>query len=554
MKKVYRKIKKFFKSPSKFWEDSRFNIKAKYLKKNDKELLNLIENISNEQLKKILQYDKNLLNLIENTSNKQLKKFLQHDKNLLKPIQKFDETYIISLLKKYNIPTLYIKPFEKNLKWAFCINKNQKKAFFINFLTILTKENINLKYKYNKKIKVPKSVQEIWSDIFNLNTVDIRLSTEKAIDANRIWIRLEFWEDNEEFYKAPVKNDISVKLWKDTASKFNIFKKVIDYRTILNMPHEKEVNFKVDLVFTWVNSYDNEWKEMYLKYKPNTESDNNNLSRFLTRDELKYSLRSWDKYGKFIDKIYIVSNCKPPKWLNLNNTKIKWVYHEEIINKKYLPTFSSHAIEANLHKIKGLNNHFIYCNDDVMLLKEAQINDFYFSNGIAKVRLEKYGMVNGEINSEHPDYLNAARNSQKLLENTFKKTATQLHTHSPQSMRIDILNKMETLYKNKFEETTSHKFRTINDISVASFLYPHFAIMSGNALDSNEKVEFVHQNKNFKKILNDLVKLKKDNKNELLPLSLCLNDGADSHLNETWNKEVVTFLENFFPEKSQFEK
>lgn len=50
------------------------------------------------------------------------------------------------------------------------------------------------------------------------------------------------------------------------------------------------------------------------------------------------------------------------------------------------------------------------------------------------------------------------------------------------------------------------------------------------------------------------MKLTRDNKYDQLPISVCVNDGADSHLNETWNIEVMKFLDTLFPEKSTFEK
>ena len=44
------------------------------------------------------------------------------------------------------------------------------------------------------------------------------------------------------------------------------------------------------------------------------------------------------------------------------------VTHEEIFkDKDALPTFSSPAIELNLHHIEGLSEYFLYFNDDVFL-------------------------------------------------------------------------------------------------------------------------------------------------------------------------------------------
>ena len=201
-----------------------------------------------------------------------------------------------------------------------------------------------------------------------------------------------------------------------------------------------------------------------------------------------------------------------------------------------------------------MGNYFIYSNDDFFLVKQSSPHDFYYSNGIAKVRFEHYGNVNGAIKEGDADYLNAARNGNKLLESTFNKSTTQLHTHSPQSMRIDVLNKMEQQYTDAFKTTVGNKFRKNDDISVGSYLYPHFAFLSGYAVQSNAKVQLIQQNRGFKKKLSRLLDLKKKEQFNRLPLSVCLNDGADSHLNKEWNEQVINFLKTFFPEKSEYEK
>ena len=70
-----------------------------------------------------------------------------------------------------------------------------------------------------------------------------------------------------------------------------------------------------------------------------------------------------------------------PSWLNVANEKIVVVKHEDFIPKEYLPTFNSHTIELNLHRIKGLSEYFIYFNDDTFILDKLQEKDF-FKNGL----------------------------------------------------------------------------------------------------------------------------------------------------------------------------
>ncbi|GAB1598387.1 N-acetylglucosamine-1-phosphotransferase subunits alpha/beta-like isoform X1 [Argonauta hians] len=111
-------------------------------------------------------------------------------------------------------------------------------------------------------------------------------------------------------------------------------------------------------------------------------------SRFEDNEELKYSLRSIEKYAPWVHNIFIVTNGQIPSWLNLDNPRLHIVTHEDIfMNKSHLPTFSSPAIEANLHRIPGISDKFIYLNDDVMFGKEVWPDDFYSHSTGQKVYL-----------------------------------------------------------------------------------------------------------------------------------------------------------------------
>ncbi|XP_076472169.1 N-acetylglucosamine-1-phosphotransferase subunits alpha/beta-like isoform X2 [Babylonia areolata] len=107
------------------------------------------------------------------------------------------------------------------------------------------------------------------------------------------------------------------------------------------------------------------------------DSDVSN-SRFEDNEELRYSLRSLERFAPWVRHVYIVTNGQIPYWLNLDNPRITVVTHQELFpNKSHLPTFSSPAIESHLHRIPGLSDKFLYLNDDVMFGSEVWPDDFY---------------------------------------------------------------------------------------------------------------------------------------------------------------------------------
>lgn len=121
---------------------------------------------------------------------------------------------------------------------------------------------------------------------------------------------------------------------------------------------------------------------------PLLENEDLVASRFADNDELKYSLRSLERYAPWVRKVYIVTNGQIPSWLNLDCPRVTIVTHEEIFpNKSHLPTYSSPAIETHLHRIQGLSQRFIYLNDDVFFGKEVWPEDFYTHAAGYKVRL-----------------------------------------------------------------------------------------------------------------------------------------------------------------------
>lgn len=466
------------------------------------------------------------------------------------PRKKFDfKSFINDLYTE--VPCFYIEKLL--IRNSICVEKKNVLSFFEKLCTMSYRDNLVISYNLLGKLVRPDSYSQLLNDLYGKKQVEFKIYDRRSQAS--VYFLLEVWNTVDNYILAPKANDISRKIFNDVITE--LYSKSLDgapeISQILKCEYEDKVEFDIDYVFTWVNSEDPDWQELYSQYKPNINNDGSSLSRFKNREELKFSLRSLEKNAPWIRNIFIVSNCKPPVWLNMDHPKIQWVYHEEIFNHNSLPTFSSHAIESNLHKIKDLSNFFIYSNDDFFLARKTTKSDFFLSNGLAKIRFEPWGNVNGEVNIDSPDYLNAARNSNKLLERDFNKSTTQLHTHSPQSMNKSVLKELESKYTDEFNRTSMNKFRDISDIAVTGYLYHHYVYLVGKGVKDYTKTTLIQQNHDFKKIYKNLLsESKKVGGN--LPLSFCVNDGADSHLNDEWNIKTLAFLENYFPDKSAFEK
>ena len=136
----------------------------------------------------------------------------------------------------------------------------------------------------------------------------------------------------------------------------------------------------IDFVVTWLDPSDPQWIEQCEYYKTGAKGDTGK-ARFREMHIFNYWFRAVEKYAPWVNKVYLITNGKFPDWINKDNPKLVLVKHEDYMPKEILPTFNSCAIELYIHRIKGLSEHFVYFNDD-MILNGPVTPDYYFKNGL----------------------------------------------------------------------------------------------------------------------------------------------------------------------------
>jgi len=137
---------------------------------------------------------------------------------------------------------------------------------------------------------------------------------------------------------------------------------------------------QIDFVVTWLDSLDPEWQESYATYSPKSKGDISK-ARFRDMNIFRYWFRSVEQFAPWVHKVFLITNGKFPDWINKECSKLVLVKHEDYMPKECLPTFNSCAIELHIHKIKGLSEHFVYFNDDVLLNAPVK-PDYYFKKGL----------------------------------------------------------------------------------------------------------------------------------------------------------------------------
>lgn len=120
--------------------------------------------------------------------------------------------------------------------------------------------------------------------------------------------------------------------------------------------------FDIDVVYTWVDGDDPLWQERKRPFDANTDGaagDAIRDARFRNRNELLYSVRSVRRFMPWVRNIYVVTDQQTPHRVLEEFPDVIVVDHRDIFpDPSVLPVFNSHAIEASIHRIPGLAEHY----------------------------------------------------------------------------------------------------------------------------------------------------------------------------------------------------
>lgn len=253
--------------------------------------------------------------------------------------------------------------------------------------------------------------------------------------------------------------------------------------------------FDIDAVYTWVDHTDPRWREEFHKTLAAAGSDADlhplahHDARYEDHDELRYSLRSLWCYANWFRRIIVVTAGQRPDWL-AEDDRVRIVDHDELLPPSALPTFNSHAIEACLHRIRDLSEHFVYLNDDFFFARPIGPSSFFeLDTGRPQV-FTTTAPIPADARSSPGQYA-AADRTDRIVRQLTGEPAPYLLAHAPYALRVSTVTELEATLHSEFERTVHHPFRHVDDISVAASLAPWYALNSGRALASTIATEYV---------------------------------------------------------------
>lgn len=339
---------------------------------------------------------------------------------------------------------------------------------------------------------------------------------------------------------------------------------------------EKEI--KIDFVVLWVDGNDPQWRARYNQYRP--EKPIGDAARYRDWGLLPYWFRAVEAYAPWVNKVYFVTSGELPDWLNLSNPKLVHVKHEDFIPAQYLPTFSSNAIEINLHRIPGLSEHFVYFNDDMFLNApipstyffkhglpcdapcESFFSSVYYSKkdfwGIDLMDVCNVGILNSHFNRymtirQSPYrwfgfYLGFWNVLSAILISRFQRFQRFRMVHQIQPFLKETYREAWDKEYEWLDKTSSYKFR--QDISLTQWFLRYWQLASNRFYPKRNKNQMIClSNSTSKSIVKELLM------NERIKC-ICLNDTplCDDEKYKELRPQLIEIFESKFPKKSAFEK
>ncbi len=329
---------------------------------------------------------------------------------------------------------------------------------------------------------------------------------------------------------------------------------------------------KIDFVIPWVDGNDPAWQKEKSHYNPSSMGESDTPVRYRDWDNLQYWFRGVEKFAPWVNRVYFITWGHTPKWLNTDNPKLKVVKHTDYIPKEYLPTFSSHTIELNMHRIEDLSEHFVYFNDDMFIIRKTSPEDF-FKNGNP---CDTYGLncvyfghdSAGHFNGSNLEVINTEfKNKRELIRKNRKKWYSRKngsrillktillnpwewfpgfqYNHLPTSFNKSTFEEVWEKYYPTLDKTCTDRFRTESNVN--QWLMKYWQLCKGECeVRPDSFGECFHvTDENFA----DLCKAIQNQSRSMV----CINDTPRTTDFDAKKKAVIEAFDTILHEKSSFE-
>jgi len=293
----------------------------------------------------------------------------------------------------------------------------------------------------------------------------------------------------------------------------------------------------MDAVITYVNGLDPIWlKEYGAAVGMQTMLE----KRFRDWGTLKYLLRGIQSNMPFVRNVYLVvsGDSQVPEWVDKSVLKV--VKHSDIIPSQFLPVFNASAIEMFLHRIEGLDEEYLYFNDDcfpVLPFDEREL----FEDGKPAVKMAKHFLT-----FNNPFRVLVKKSCRFAMEAADAKPGCSF-LRPPHSVSPMLRSHCEELYKRRESEIFASITPLRETKNYNQYIFTDYMYFKGLTVD--KKIS----NKHFSLAVAGIEKMVAFIDNPTRKM-VCINDVKISPEKYTsYREQLLAAFERRFPEKSRFE-
>lgn len=284
----------------------------------------------------------------------------------------------------------------------------------------------------------------------------------------------------------------------------------------------------MDVVITYVDDTEGLRKD-YAQYCKKNFQEN----RFRSYGVLDLQVKGIRKYMPYVKNIFIVVNYKiQVKDYDFTGLDVKIIEHSQIIPKLFLPCFNSCAIEMFFHNIPGLDEEFVYFNDDMFVIDDSPY-EHWFQNGKPCLYMRIQNIDTTETNTYVHRLYNDTKNVCGLLNNGLYTGGKFLRPeHCPYPLLKSTYNEV---WKKCNKEIKKSLTRIRNSKNFNVNLFNIYDYISGNCIEYSHNYDYTvtHDDSIFDIIISktsELICINDENLyinefKELLKYALCKNLG-----------------------------
>jgi hypothetical protein len=308
--------------------------------------------------------------------------------------------------------------------------------------------------------------------------------------------------------------------------------------------------YPIDFVLTWIDGSDpnhTKLKDEYLQQEKNSRQPIQSINtrtpqsknihktsyescRWRSSGEINESVKSIFAFAPWVRNVFIVCSLAQEPRLSVPHDTFDKTRQDIIIIQDYeicdtTPTFNSHAIEANLHKIPDLAEHFVYMCDD-MFLGSPVSRHYFFSEQEGKPFFfpgQQITVQNNYANARYPAWYTARCNNFRLLQQQYGSKIREDAIHQARAITKSLMEMAwnHRSFGNALKRTSRSRFRAPQDVEplglcIWNGIENHLVIKRPLRGGAQEKYYNISDSCKLNDIFLDVVRRK--------PTLYCLND------------------------------